>query len=103
MAEDIRKALKLDPNSDKAFSGEQWNDAAPSYKAPENANLLPGGTQHTAGGKEVEDITMVDAAKSIKREDWSQFTKKPCVRDSLLLGIGSGFAVGSVRAIWKGG
>lgn len=100
-AEEWRKALTVDPNSGKAFGGTQWSDAAPAYKAPESANMIPGGTEHTAGGRAV-DVTIGDAAKSIKKEDWSTFHKKPCVKDSFMLGIGSGFAMGSIRAIWRG-
>lgn len=100
MADDTRQALRVDPDSGKAFQGQQWEGAAPPIKAPENANALPGGTANTAGGK-VEDVTVVDAAKSIKLEEFSQIHRKPCVKDSLLTGIGTGFAMGSVRAIWR--
>ena len=88
-------------NTDKAFSGNQWEDAQPAYKPPENANLMAGGTEHTAGGKTV-DVGLVDAAKSISRDDWTKLHRKPCVKDSLLTGIGAGFAVGGARAIWRG-
>lgn len=101
MADDVRQNTAPAPEGDKAFQGQQWSEAArPTYKAPENANLMAGGTEHTAGGK-VGDVTIVDAAKSIKLEEFTSFHKKPCVRDSLLTGIGSGFAIGSVRLIWK--
>lgn len=98
MADDTRKVTA---NTDKAFSGDQWEDAQPAYKPPENANLMAGGTEHTAGGKQV-DVGVVDAAKTITKEDWTKFHKKPCVKDSFLTGIGTGAAVGGVRAIWRG-
>lgn len=100
MADDTREQSLSAPGADKAFAGKQWEDAQPVYKAPENANLMAGGTEHTAGGK-VGDVTLVDAAKSITREDWSKFHRKPCVKDSLLTGIGAGAAMGGARAIWK--
>ncbi|KAL1303351.1 hypothetical protein AAFC00_006748 [Neodothiora populina] len=104
MADDTRQQQQPQQHNgdttDKAFRGDQWTTAAPSYKPPENANLMPGGTEHTAGGKTV-DIGLVDAAKSIKREDWTTFHRKPCVKDSYLTGIGAGAAVGSVRAVWR--
>jgi len=103
MADDTRQNI-MQPQAtqgDKAFKGEQWIDAAPTHKAPENANLMAGGTEHTAGGK-VGDVTLGDAVKSIKREDWDKFAQKPCVRDSLMSGIGSGAAMGAVRGIWGG-
>lgn len=98
MADDTRQQAT---GTDKAFAGKQWDDAQPAYKPPENANLLGGGTEHTAGGKTV-DVGLVDAAKTITKEDWTKFHRKPCVKDSLLTGIGSGFALGSARAIWRG-
>ena len=100
MADDTRQALNVNPDN-KAFVGQQWDNAEPAYKAPENANLMAGGTEHTAGGK-VGDVTITDAAKTIKWEEFKSLHKKPCVRDSLLAGIGTGFAFGSVRAIWRG-
>jgi len=104
MADDTRQnianQLKQNPD-DKPFSSGQWSEAAPSHKPPENANLMPGGTEHTAGGR-VADVGVVDAAKSIKLEDWNDLPKKPCVRDSFLTGIGAGFSMGAVRAIWRG-
>lgn len=68
---------------------------------PESANVLPGGSANTAGGRPKE-AGVVDALKSIKPEDFFEVHKKPCVRESLLTGIGSAFAVGSVRAVLGG-
>ena len=102
MADDTRQVAQQMLQDDKAFTGEQWQEAARPQKPPENANLMPGGTQHTAGGKVDEEVRLSDAAKTIKLEDWSNLPKKPCVRDSLLTGIGSGFAIGATRAIWRG-
>lgn len=99
----IVERVDLNQNPDqKAFTGEQWSEAGPTHvRPPENANLMAGGTEHTAGGK-VGDVTFSDAVKSIKREDWDKFAQKPCVRDSLMTGIGAGASMGAVRAIWKG-
>ena len=69
---------------------------------PENANMMPGGTNNTAGGK-MKEATLGDAVKSIKPSDFLQVHEKPCVRESLLTGIGAGFGVGSLRAILGGG
>ena len=72
-----------------------------TFRAPVSANLMPGGTENTAGGKQGE-ITMEKVAKSIKLEDFKKVHKQPCVRDSLLLGIGGGFGFGGIRAILGG-
>lgn len=70
--------------------------------APPNANALPGGSGlNTAGGK-TKEAGVFDALKSIKVTEFTEVHKKPCVRDSLLTGIGGGFGIGGVRAIWGG-
>ncbi|TKX24605.1 hypothetical protein C1H76_3214 [Elsinoe australis] len=79
------------------FKGEQWKDAQGTKKP--SANVMPGGTMHTAGGEKVDKVDVVEAAKAIKWEDWATFPTRPCVKDSLMTGIGSGFALGGVRAV----
>lgn len=69
--------------------------------APENANALPGGAINTAGGK-VREITITNALKTIKFEEFKDVYKKPCARDALLAGIGAGFGIGGLRAIMGG-
>ena len=70
--------------------------------APPNANALPAGAgQNTAGGKP-QEAGFIDALRSIKPSEIKEVHKKPCVRDSLLTGIGGGFGIGGVRAIWGG-
>ncbi|THZ55791.1 hypothetical protein D6C86_08329 [Aureobasidium pullulans] len=87
---------------EKAFTSDQWSDAEATHaKKPENANVYAAAaSQHTAGGS-AEDVTLVDAAKTIKIDDFASLPKKPCVRDSLLTGMTAGFVVGSSRAIWR--
>lgn len=70
--------------------------------APPNANALSGGSGlNTAGGK-TKEAGVFDALRSIKLEDFKEVHKKPCVRDSLLTGIGGGFGIGGIRAILGG-
>lgn len=96
-----REALTVDP-AQKAFSGAQWQDTqAQGYQPPQNANMMPGGTENTAGGQ-TKDIGLGDAIESIKMEDFTVIHKKPCVRDALMTGIGSGFGIGGVRALLGG-
>ncbi len=66
-----------------------------------NANVLPGGTTNTAGGRP-KDVGLVEAAKTVQLEDFRNIHKLPCVRDSLLTGILSGFGLGGVRAVLGG-
>ena len=96
-----REALTVDP-SQKAFTGAQWQDGkAQGYQPPQNANMMPGGTANTAGGKEKE-IGLSDAFEAIKLEEFTEIHKKPCVRDALMTGIGSGVGLGSVRFLAGG-
>jgi len=74
---------------------------APPATPPENANVLPGGSANTAGGRP-KDAGLIDAVKTVKLEEFTEIHKKPCVRESLLTGILSGFGMGGVRAVLGG-
>lgn len=101
--EDLSKnALTVDKSA-KPFSGTQWSGAKENetYKPPENANAMAGGTQHTAGGR-VPEVTIGNAfGGGLKMQDFYDLPKKPCVRDSLLTGIGLGFALGGLRLVFR--
>ena len=70
-------------------------------KPPINANALPGAGLNTAGGT-IQHASLWDALKSIRLSDFKEVHKKPCVRDSFLVGMGAGFGVGGFRAILGG-
>lgn len=65
------------------------------------ANVMPGGTAHTAGGEKTDSAgpTYIDAVRSLGPEYYLNFHKRPCVRDSQLQGIAAGFAGGSLAFI----
>ncbi|PMD67596.1 uncharacterized protein K444DRAFT_515054 [Hyaloscypha bicolor E] len=70
------------------------------HSPPQSANALPEGSgQNTAGGRE-RPPAITDAVKTIKLEDFKKVHMYPCVRESLLMGIGSGFGIGGIRALW---
>lgn len=100
--EDLSKeALTVDPNR-KAFSGDQWKDAKSKFRTGAAANVLAGGTQNTAGGK-IPEVSIAAAFDGgLKLSDFTELPKRPCVRDSFLTGLGSGFALGGVRFIFRG-
>jgi cytochrome c oxidase assembly protein subunit 20 len=95
-----REALTVDP-SNKAFTGSQWKDGSKpdTFKAPENANMMAGGTQHTAGGK-VPEVTLWNALQV--GPPVTEIHKRPCVRDALMTGMAAGFALGGIRFIFRG-
>lgn len=68
---------------------------------PENANAIPGGTTNTAGGR-VKEVTFWDGIKSINMNDVKSLHQIPCVRDAMLVGIGSGFLLGGGRMVFGG-
>jgi cytochrome c oxidase assembly protein subunit 20 len=66
------------------------------------ANIMPGGSAHTAGGKAEEDAPRyIDVVRNLGPEYYLNFHKRPCVRDSQLVGIGAGFVGGSLAAILR--
>ncbi|GAB7363318.1 hypothetical protein MBLNU230_g3599t1 [Neophaeotheca triangularis] len=114
MADDTRQSDEPPINKDtltvnpenKPFAGTQWQGGKQiPYQPPppQNANMMPGGTDNTAGGKAPE-VTIGNAfAKGITWEDFKELPKRPCVRDALMTGIGAGFTVGGIRAIFGAG
>jgi cytochrome c oxidase assembly protein subunit 20 len=78
---------------------EIFHSDAPS---PGNANALPEGSgQNTAGsGNKVPSLK--EAIKTVRLEDFKQVHMYPCVRESLLMGIGGAFGVGGVRTLLGG-
>jgi hypothetical protein len=83
MADDSREAPSITP---------------PPPRAP--ANVMPGGTAHTAGGERANDhVSYVDVVRSLPADYYLNFHKRPCVRDSQLTAISSGFAGYMVGAV----
>jgi cytochrome c oxidase assembly protein subunit 20 len=93
MAADTRKEPDPRPtDSSKTYA---------SFTPLENANTLQGASLSTAGGR-TPNVGIAEIAKSITLEDLQTVHTKPCVRDSLLMGILGGFGIGGVRAILGG-
>ncbi|KAH8819434.1 hypothetical protein F5884DRAFT_760516 [Xylogone sp. PMI_703] len=82
---------------------EVFHSSSPTAAStgPENANQLPlSASQNTAGSKSKElEPTFTNALKTVRLGDFKQVHMYPCVRDSLLTGIGAGFGVGGIRAL----
>lgn len=90
------------PRSNYYASNNNGGGEAVEAARPQNANLLPGGMMNTAGGNNIRETSILEAAKTIKLRDFKELHKKPCARDSFLVGIGAGFGVGGIRAIIGG-
>ena len=107
MSDDGREGPAARP-TDLQSSEQISKDAAPNKKElgtirpPPSANIMPGGTENTAGGH-TKPVNAIDAAKSIKLEDFQEIHKKPCVRNAFLTGIPSGVFVGVAWVLVRGG
>jgi len=79
-------------------AGKLWD----AFGNPEESeNTLPGGTYNSAGGKPAP-VTWKDAFSFSYNSKGPAWYQTPCARDSLLVGIGGGGAVGGVSFILKG-
>ncbi|ORY12702.1 hypothetical protein BCR34DRAFT_463964, partial [Clohesyomyces aquaticus] len=66
------------------------------------ANMMPGGTAHTAGGtKPGNEMTYFQFVKTLGPEYYLEYYKTPCVRDSQLMGISALFAAMGVGAVLR--
>lgn len=69
---------------------------------PASANALPEGSGQNTAGSRPQAYSLGDAIKTVKIGDFKEVTTYPCSRESLMFGIGSGFAVGGVRFLVGG-
>jgi hypothetical protein len=72
------------------------------HSPPQSANALPEGSGQNTAGRRERPPAITDAVKTIRLEDFKKVHMYPCVRESLLMGIGSGFGIGGIRALWGG-
>merc|ERR1711939_503015 len=62
--------------------------SAPSQSGPISANALPEGSGQNTAGANQETPTLATAIKTVRIQDFKQVHMYPCVRESLLMGIG---------------
>lgn len=67
----------------------------------EQVNMLSTAT-YKPRGKDPKDVSYSEVVGDVSMSELSSFYKKPCARESLLTGIGAGFGIGGVRAIFGG-
>ena|SRR5271170_1714545 len=96
---EVRRPRRPKPKHDfpKTQAGKLWE----AFGNPEEpVNTLPGGMVNSAGGRPPE-VTWRDAFK-FSEADATRWYRTTCSRDSLLVGIGAGGAVGGLRFILTG-
>ena len=97
MADDTRQSQQAQQSSPTRIEAPNAADVARTYRGP--ANVMPGGTAHTAGGERPgEELTYFQVVRSLGLDYYLNFHKRPCVRDGQLTGIACGFVAGSVAA-----
>jgi cytochrome c oxidase assembly protein subunit 20 len=69
---------------------------------PKSANALPEGSGLNTAGAHAEVPTLSEAVKTVRLQDFQQVHMYPCVRESLLNGIGGGFGIGGLRLLFGG-
>lgn len=79
--------------------GKLW-DAFGDPEEPVNA--LANASYKPRGGKNAKDVSYSDVAGTINVSEFSHVHKLPGSRDSLMIGMGSGFTVGGLRAVFGG-
>ena len=99
---EVRRPRRPKPKHDfpQTQAGKLW-DAFGNPEQP--VNTIPGGTYNSAGGRPKE-VTWRDALKfsEFNKEGRPWFYQTSCARDSLLIGMGAGGAIGGLRFILKG-
>lgn len=68
----------------------------------EEISRLINGPQPKTLDVKFPEVSLIDGLKTVRISDLKDGYKKPCVRDSLLIGMGAGFGVGGLRAILGG-
>jgi hypothetical protein len=112
MADDTRQsdpsATNTEPNRKRRprsdFPQTQAGKLEAAFGNPkEPVNAIPGGSYNSAGGKPAEvrwwDALSFDVHNSEKRP---AFYQTGCARDSMLVGMGAGGAIGGLRFVLKG-
>ncbi|CAI7592149.1 hypothetical protein N7533_006807 [Penicillium manginii] len=78
--------------------GKLW-DAFGNPEEPLNALA---NASYKPPGKNREDVSYSEVIGSFSASELSTFHKAPCARESLLTGIGAGFGIGGMRAVFGG-
>ena len=111
MADDSREAgshlptstHSTDPKKPKhEFPQSQVGKLWDAFGNPEEpVNALANAT-YKPRGKDPKDVSYSEVVGSMSMSEISSFYKAPCARESLLTGIGAGFGIGGIRAVFGG-
>ena len=85
----------------KVWGADEIRDRTAELEKPVVSDAAPPPSPAQANGA-VGRVTVGDAAKSIKAEDFLKVHQYPCAREGFLTGIGSGSVIGMVRYIVGG-
>ncbi|CAL5870200.1 uncharacterized protein PFLUO_LOCUS4435 [Penicillium psychrofluorescens] len=78
--------------------GKLWD----AFGNPEEPVNVLANAKYKPPGKSAKDANYSELVGNISLNELSNIHKTPCARDSLMTGIGAGFGIGGVRAIFGG-
>lgn len=78
--------------------GKLWE----AFGNPEDRVNVLADASYKPRGKDPKDVSYSDVVGNLSVSEISSFYKAPCARESLLTGIGAGFGIGGVRAVFGG-
>lgn len=79
-------------------AGKLWE----AFGSPEDRVNVLADASYKPRGKDPKDVSYSDVVGKLSVSEMASFHKAPCARESLLTGIGAGFGIGGVRAIFGG-
>jgi cytochrome c oxidase assembly protein subunit 20 len=79
----------------KSQVGKLWD----AFGNPEDPANVLSGTAYDPARQKPKDASVMESIKSLSMKDVTTFYKAPCARDSLMTGMGVGFAAGGIRAV----
>jgi cytochrome c oxidase assembly protein subunit 20 len=82
----------------KSQVGKLWE----AFGNPEEPINVHPGAKYSPSHEKPKEVSLSESLKSVSLSDFSTFHQKPCARDSLMIGLGTGFGIGGVRGIVGG-
>lgn len=78
--------------------GKLWD----AFGSPEERVNVLADASYKPRGKDPKDVSYSEVVGNVSLSEISSFYKAPCARESLMTGIGAGFGIGGVRAVFGG-
>lgn len=84
-------------------SPREPSQAQKSSEIPENSTTADNTNAFANANREnTQSLSYIEAARTISAKDFTEIHKRPCVRESLLTGLGVGFGIAGIRSVLGG-